>query len=66
MDMSKSFSSVSKQKKELKKFRFREVSDANRARRKREGWTDATKEEKKTYGNKRYMGTDMSLMKKEV
>jgi len=66
MAMSKNSFQEKITKKELKKFKFREIVDSNKKRMSGLGWTDANLEEKKKYGNKKYMSTNMTLMKKEV
>jgi len=54
-------------KKAKKEYKYREVNgDGRRKILKEQGWAIASKEEKAQYGNKRYRGTDVELMKKEV
>lgn len=50
-----------------KKFKFRMTNPDKVERRKKEGWQRGCSDnEKETFGNKQYMGTDNVLMKKEV
>jgi hypothetical protein len=50
-----------------KKYIYRMVNPQNVKRRQSDGWErGCSLEEKKKYGNKRYMGTEDVLMKKEV
>jgi len=49
-----------------KKWKYREIYKNEKIARKKEGWEDATEDEKKKYGNRKYMGGNMTLVKKEV
>ncbi len=49
-----------------KKFRFREIYKIQKIAKKKEGWEEATEEEKEKHGNRKYMGSNMTLVKKEV
>jgi len=62
--MSKTAKEMTEEK--VKKYKYREVYKSQKAVNKGKGWEDTTEDEKKKYGNKKYMGGVMTLIKKEV